>query len=1174
MRILRLDLRAFGPFTDVTLDFSAGRFGLHVVYGANEAGKTSALRALENLLFGIPHQSPDNFRHPYAALRIGATLESSDGRRIAFLRRKAARNTLLAPDNATELEEEVLAPFLGSVDREGFRTMFGLGHAELVQGGEKIVQGSSQVGQVLFAAGAAIADLCQIQKRLQEQAEALYTPRGRNPRINEALRKLDEARRRLRQGQLLAEQWAEHHRAIDQAQADLAALDDQRRALQTERTRLDRLRQALGPAARRKDLVDKLDTLASVTVLPPDFPERRRATLTQLAVAEGEAANAQRELQRIEGELATLSVFHEAAAIDELVDRLGAHRKAQRDLPRLKEQRQAAAQRLAEVLATLRPDLSPDLADTLLLTVTQQDRIQRLAQEYTRLSTRLETARKGAADRQREAEEAEQALAALPAAPDPAALHAALRAAQSEGDLEARLGEHQRQIARLTRDAHSALRRLGLWSGPWEALETLPLPVDETLDRFDRLMREAEQALARLDEEQQAKRKQYDRARRDLEAMALEGDVPTEAELDAARGHRDAGWELIRAAWLGPGANPDRWAQYLGRPATPHDLADAFSRSITKADELADRLRREADRVAKQAQLVALSKAAQEELHAAEQRYRQAAGHLEQLRQAWAALWKPAGIQPLNPPEMRAWMGRYRELLRQIQTLREHQSQADALCQKIELHRRSLAERLAALGADGAVASESLAVLLHRSQDLLETLQARTQQRQRLEAEIQRARTQLQQAEREIQSAQEGLRAWEDQWSMALEPLGLDSRTPPEAALAVLHSLHELRECRRKMAELDERIQGINADARQFARDVEELCGRVAPDLAGRPVEEAVRTLQERLHKGRTDERRRKELGDEHKRWTQKREKAERTLATSRAALELLCREAECPSPDDLLQAEQASAEKARLRDELAAIEQRLAELAGTGSIEALLGELASLDADALPGRIEQLDQELDAIYQRRDALQQALGSHQRALEEMDAGPSAAEIAEEIEELRARLEIDASQFVRLRLGLAVLRQAIERYREKHEGPVLRRAGELFARLTCGSFQGLVVDFDDQGQSVLKGVRAGGTERVELAAMSDGTADQLFLALRLASLEHYLQGKEPWPLVLDDVLVGFDDRRAAAALQVLAELSDRTQVIFFTHHAHLVALAQHTVPANPQRLFVHHLGSEA
>jgi exonuclease SbcC len=74
-------------------------------------------------------------------------------------------------------------------------------------------------------------------------------------------------------------------------------------------------------------------------------------------------------------------------------------------------------------------------------------------------------------------------------------------------------------------------------------------------------------------------------------------------------------------------------------------------------------------------------------------------------------------------------------------------------------------------------------------------------------------------------------------------------------------------------------------------------------------------------------------------------------------------------------------------------------------------------------------------------------------------------------------------------------------------------------------------------------------------MSDGTRDQLFFALRLAYIEKHCEEFGACPVILDDVLMAFDDARATAALRVLAELSKKTQILIFTHHAHHVELAK-------------------
>ena len=86
-------------------------------------------------------------------------------------------------------------------------------------------------------------------------------------------------------------------------------------------------------------------------------------------------------------------------------------------------------------------------------------------------------------------------------------------------------------------------------------------------------------------------------------------------------------------------------------------------------------------------------------------------------------------------------------------------------------------------------------------------------------------------------------------------------------------------------------------------------------------------------------------------------------------------------------------------------------------------------------------------------------------------------------------------------------------------------------------------------------------------MSDGTRDQLFLALRLAAVEASCATSEPMPFVVDDVLVQFDDDRGAAALRVLADVASRTQVVLFTHHRHVRADAEALASAD---VFVHEL----
>jgi len=183
MKILSLDLIAYGIFTETSTDLSGGKEGLHIIYGPNEAGKSVALRALEALLFGIPERTTDGFLHDNKNLRIGACLRHSDNSELAFVRRKGRKHTIL--DTAgNALEDSFLQKYLGGIKREIFSTMFGIDHQKLVEGGKQIVMGGGALGESLFAAGTGIIGLREVLEGLQNEAEELFKPRASTPIIN------------------------------------------------------------------------------------------------------------------------------------------------------------------------------------------------------------------------------------------------------------------------------------------------------------------------------------------------------------------------------------------------------------------------------------------------------------------------------------------------------------------------------------------------------------------------------------------------------------------------------------------------------------------------------------------------------------------------------------------------------------------------------------------------------------------------------------------------------------------------------------------------------------------------------------------------------------------------------------------------------------------------------
>jgi uncharacterized protein YhaN len=204
-------------------------------------------------------------------------------------------------------------------------------------------------------------------------------------------------------------------------------------------------------------------------------------------------------------------------------------------------------------------------------------------------------------------------------------------------------------------------------------------------------------------------------------------------------------------------------------------------------------------------------------------------------------------------------------------------------------------------------------------------------------------------------------------------------------------------------------------------------------------------------------------------------------------------------------------------------------------------------------------------VLAERDGVLGQIKAAEIELQQFNGSNMAAEKNALVESVVARLEEQLHSLAILKMSAAVLAAGIERHREKNQGPVLSIASQIFQEITLGQYSGLRTDFNEKGEPVILGLRQGAVDRAEVAVgvegMSDGTCDQLYLALRLASLETWLKHHESIPLIVDDVLLNFDDDRSLATMKVLARLSQYTQVIFFTHHQHLCDLAEKNLPSD-------------
>jgi len=237
-------------------------------------------------------------------------------------------------------------------------------------------------------------------------------------------------------------------------------------------------------------------------------------------------------------------------------------------------------------------------------------------------------------------------------------------------------------------------------------------------------------------------------------------------------------------------------------------------------------------------------------------------------------------------------------------------------------------------------------------------------------------------------------------------------------------------------------------------------------------------------------------------------------------------------------------------------LEMRLVARLGHGDdAETLRTELARGRTGAWSRAAESASQALGtAASERDDAIR-----HQREIEirraALESADDAARLRTEIATLRTELAEAVAGWRTAIVGAELVRRAMARLVEDRRPAVVRDAARMFAAMTLGRYP--TIEQDEAGATLLVG-EAGG-RRKSVDELSRGTAEQLYLALRLGLvLDHAGRGND-LPVVMDDVLVNFDEERATAVAQLLASFSEGHQVILFTCHGWTVDMIRTAAP---------------
>ena len=1154
MRLRRLDLTRYGKFTDYSIDFgehAAGTPDLHIVYGLNEAGKSTALSGFLDLLFGIEERTRYGFIHRGKAMEIGACLEFNE-QAHEFKRVKQRSNSLLN-EQGQPLNEAIVNGSLAGLTRDSYRMMFSLDDQTLEAGGNAILESKGDLGELLFSASAGLAGTSAILEAAAAEADSIFRKRASSTQIAGLKRQIGELKSRREEIDTQASTYRTLTAALEQAQATYDAV---MKEIGTAKARQDEIARILRAHPLAEEYQRGQAALAEYTNLP-NPPDEWASTLPDVISQETrlqtQLASIGRREQKLHEELKGLVVEERLLELTDRLDQITAaaarYTTAEEDMPKRREALTGWTHKVDLILARLGQQHVDD-PKTLLIPAGTVGKLRDLIAEKSGVDVARQSAEKEhdtalqaleSEHRARRALEAQHATAidAGKAAQLQSILHR-LR----DSDLATQLRLTERVVPDKKRAFEDAIVGLQPWTGDGAALGQISPP------RSDR----QEQWKSALDAIEKRRSQNLERERELTTKNAL--DTARIAALREASNIIDD--EQAKAVLL---KREEAWTEHFS--ALDRKTAERFEVTMRQADAVVDARLHNAKELEELRALVEGLAVNNASLERQQQLQLEVDEELKALRREIRSE-VPIEIELSAEASTGSWLSKIHHwakthafALAAWDDLRHLQSEVEEGKAALAAEHACLDKAVTAIGL--RTEGLDLPALMQAAETALAdhfTLQAKKTESDKRLGECEAAADQRKAAKDEATTAFE---EWQLGWSGALSSTWFAHLHESVGAVReLLDSIGDLPEALREQDDLKYRIEAMESDRTDFIDAVRQLYGALGETPDGDDPLLAARAIIRRHNEA-------KQLATKR----QERDQGLIDLAVEREQLddEAIAHATRQKEMTDFFQVGslvevRAALERCRKRDELAAQQDKLArQIMADVQLQPLENAMASLsDIDLtdlqreqaeLATRLEDLDGHARNIF----------ADKVRASDQLDAiGGDAAAARVEAARRTSLLEIEdlALRYLRLKSGGLIAEHAIRAYRDKHRSAMMNRASEAFRLITRSEYTGLATR-PDKDRETLIGLSRHGASKLA-TEMSKGTQFQLYLALRLAGYEEFAAARPSVPFIADDIMETFDEPRSEEVFRLFGQMAQVGQVIYLTHHRHLCELVADVVPS--------------
>ncbi len=1167
MRIDKFNLWRYGLFTDYEIDFGEAlqnQPDLHIIYGPNEAGKSTLMDAYMDFLFGFPTRTNKDFIHTRTTLKLGATL-SFEHESNNYLRLKKQKNSLVDNDE-TPVDEQTLTQQLSGLGRESYTNMFSLNDDTLEAGGQSILESKGDLGKLLYSATTGVAQLSESLHYMHEKV-ALFYKKGKKKfelaELKNELKLIDAERKEIDiQASAYAKLVKERDKAAsyyEQCGNELAACRLASQKLRVSKDAYPRLNEI-------NRLTQKLEPLTNLPDKPPEGITELKKIKTSNIEIDIRNQGFIDKLQALEHNIESIQIDKHALNAKGAWEQIEIEREnylvARTNLPEL-QQKMAICN--AEIDSSLKKlDQSKvDDPHTLILSTTKKARIQQLIESEPQIKSALDVAKLeyesaqasfesqinkfeqqgGNVDNSIEARQHSSAIEELDLNVKTA----------SSADLPTQFQLKSQQLASLQDQLNASMSALRPWSGDANSLANIAIPHISELQALKASREEINSTIKNETANCKTITERLADTQSQIASFAKTG-VIDEAALSQLRAARDQ-------AWLTHKATLDQ------------ETADSFEQAMRADDIGQDNRQKHTELIAQLSQLARDEMVEQDALD----RSTKTISALEKEQQAIvASLSKLVSSTStsldnnITIESFEAWLEERTNALDIATRVKEIKRECASIENQAAIHCKTVTQ---ALNKCSDTKAEKFTQL-----DNIDTLNALIKQSNfviKRETALQGLREQLTASEQSVHArksaidkAQKPLEKWQADWKSVIGDCWINNPdTPPTTTLVkgILEQVTSLEGQLSTLNELDEKSNTLVQQIGQYHQSLVTIATKLSVAHENVPTDELYTTLQERISSALSKQQTLDKATREKSALLEQQSENNEKLNFNQKLINGLSNYFAVSTIEEIENKLQDVTTKKDLASRLEKEQHELMTMLNKSSLDEAIKHLDDFDADSTHLKLDQLDREQENLEQK---LQEAHTAHEqarKAVENIGGDEAVAILNGKRANVLLQIEEKATRHLQLRLALIAADAALKSYRDNHRSSMMQRASSAFSKISCGRYTKLETHQDGAKES-LRVIDTKGLAK-ESDQLSKGTRFQLYLALRIAGYYEYANTRPAVPFIADDIMETFDDERVEQTFSVLGDMAQVGQVIYLTHHKHLCDIAKQAVP----NCVIHELG---